>query len=380
MTSRLWTVVLAASLAALAAIGFAASCDGGDSGTPDGDVVGGDDGATDDGGGRDESNPTNGTRADFVINTMRIGSIDDGEGFNLDGVNTGPEGYLPPDGPGGVDNQLGALISALQDAGLDFDADAEIAASLEEGGLLILLRHDDVDDWTDDPGFVYLRGYAGKDADDPEDPTNNFSGDAELLVDERSLTDPSDIDSSLIYFDNGVLHDTTAADTNLQMGDFHAGPSLFTVDIPIQDTTLSLDVNGTQIVWDVDTAPTGDPAVNGSIKNGLLGGYVLLGDAARALSHIDLSGTTIDEDTIRTILAGQADMDVIPEGFVDDTCTEATATADCAPGQGCEADADRGGAFYCYEYDENPDAISLGIVFSAVSCRITDIWHDTPTP
>jgi hypothetical protein len=142
------------------------------------------------------------------------------------------------------------------------------------------------------------------------------------------------------------------------------------VDIPVQDSTLHLAVNGTRIVWDIDTVPTGNPALHGNIKNGLLGGYILLGDAARALSAIDLSGTTIDENTIRTILAGQADMDVVPEGFTADACTEATVQTDCAPGQTCESDH---GTFRCYEQPDNPDAISLALVFTAVSCEITGI-------
>jgi hypothetical protein len=375
MKSRLWMVALAGAVAGLLAVGgFGVSCGGGDDATDSGtdDGTGGDDGT-----GRVESNPTDGVRADFVINELHIGSP--GEGFNLDGVNTPPgHAYLPEDGPGGVDNQLGSLIDALVDAGLDFDADVSIADGIADGSLMILLSHRDIDSWTNDPGLVYLYGYAGKDADNPEDPTNNLSGHGQLLIDELSLEPPYDNeDEALIYFDNGILNDTTAADTNLQVGDFQAGPSLFRVTIPVQESNLELAVNGTRIVWDIDTAPTGSPvALDGSIKNGLLGGYVLLSDAARAISAIDLSGTTIDENTIRTILAGQADMDVVPEGFTTNTCTASTVVTDCAPGQTCEDDA---GTLRCYEQPDNPDAISLGLTFTAVSCEITGIYHD-PAP
>jgi hypothetical protein len=369
MRNRWWVVALALCLGTLVAVGFAASC-GGDETTP------GDGGDADDGTDRVEPNPDDGIRADFVLNTMRIGTPD--EGFNLDGLNTSDsDPYLPPDGAGGVDNQLGALIAALVRAGLDFDADAQIASGIADGSLLILLSHRDIDSWTNDPGLVYLYGYAGKDADDPEDPANNLTGTGRLMIDERSLEEGhrTDENASLIQFRDGILNDTLAADSNLQVGDFHAGPSLFRVDIPVQDSILTLAINGTQIVWDIDTVPTGTPALNGSIKNGLLGGYVLLADAARALSQIDLSGTTIDEATIRNILGGQADMDVLLEGFTSYSCTEATAVEDCAPGQTCESDPARGGAFYCYEQENNLDAISLGIVFTGVSCEITGIWH-----
>lgn len=372
MTGRWMTLGLAAMLAAMLALGTTASCGGDDSGTDAADT------GTDDGAGRVENNPTDGVRADFVINSLRIGNQDDSEGFNLDGINT-PAGhaYLPQDGPGGVDNQLGSLIAALVDAGLDFDADAEIATSLTEGELLILLSHRDVDDWTNDPGYVPLFGYAGKDADEPEDPTNNFSGSAELLIDPESLTDPADEDTALISFPNGILNDTTTADGNLQRGDFEAGPSLFSVELNVQDdATLRLDMNGTRIVWDLETAPTGDPATGGEIINGLIGGYITLGDAARAIAQLDLSGSSIDVNTIRSILAGQADMDVIEEGFTGDACTASTVQEDCAPGQTCESD---GGTYECYEQPDNPDAISVGLVFGAVSCRITGIYVD-PTP
>ncbi|MDI7269160.1 MAG: hypothetical protein QME96_14315, partial [Myxococcota bacterium] len=129
---------------------------------------------------------------------------------------------------------------------------------------------------------------------------------------------------------------------------------------------------------DLGTAPTGTPPVNGRIVNGMLGGYVLLGDAAEAISQIDLSGTTITANTIRTILSGQADMDVIPPGFTTDSCDPATVITDCAPGQFCEPNPDSGDLTFCRELPDNPDAISLAIVFTAVSCRITGIWRDTP--
>jgi hypothetical protein len=329
---------------------------------------------------RTETNPTDGVLADFVIDSLRIGSLTAGEGFNLDGVYTrAGDPLFPEDGPGGVDNQLGDLIFALEEADLEVNADESIAEGIADGSLLILLRHVDVDDWDEDPGYVYLYGYAGKDTDD--DPLNNLTGAGELLVDERSLQlPPTDLARSLIHFDNGVLEVDPSNLAVLQEGDFSAGPSLFRVDIPMEDSTLTLEVNGTRIVWDLDDAPTGNPGVDGRIINGLLGGYVYVRDAARALSQIDLSGASIDVATLRSLLAGQADMDVVPPGFQDDTCTVSTTITDCAPGQTCQEDDDRGGAYYCYEHPDNLDAISLGLTFTAVSCRITGIWDDPEWP
>lgn len=381
--SRKSLLALAMSLAAIGAIAAVVSCgDGGSSPSDVGTDVPRDDGDTspDDGAPPGvEPNWDDGVTADFVIDTMRIGRINLGEGFNLDNIHTGPGQHLPEDGPDGVDNQLGALIQDLQEAGLEFSADESIAEGIADGSLLIILRHMDVDSWTRDPGLVRLLGYSGKDAD--ADPLNNLTGDGELLVDARSLTPPgtTDLMSSLIRFDNGVLEDTPEADLVWQEGDFEAGPSVFNVDIPVEEEILRLSVNGTRVVWDLDTAPTGTPPVDGKVINGLLGGYVFLGDAARAISQIDLSGTTITANTIRTILSGQADMDVIPPGPTTNSCDPATVMDDCAPGQSCEPNPAPDGPTFCYEQPDNPDAISLGIVFTAVSCRITGIWTD-PSP
>lgn len=371
MTAKRWTAVMI-----LGASGLLLSCGG--SGDDVADV--GDTPPEDGTNVRVETDRTDGVLADFVIDALRIGSLTAGEGFNLDGVNTrAGDPVFPEDGPGGVDNQLGDLIAALEEAGLEVNANSSIAEGIAEGSLLILLRHMDVDGWDTDPGYVYLYGYAGKDPDD--DATNNLTGDGELLVDERSLElPPTDLARSLIHFDNGVLEVNPANRSVLQDGDFEAGPSLFRVDIPMEESTLTLEVNGTRIVWDLETAPTGNPGVDGRIINGLLGGYIYIRDAARALSEIDLSGTTIDVATLRSILAGQADMDVIPPGFQDDTCDPSTTVTDCAPGQTCQADAARGGADYCFEHIENLDAISLGLTFSAVSCRVTGIYDDPEWP
>ncbi|MBI5500205.1 MAG: hypothetical protein HY907_08185 [Deltaproteobacteria bacterium] len=313
-----------------------------------------------------------------MINSARLGKIDEGEGFNLDCVSTGPDGYLPPDGPAGVDDQFGALVSALQHAGLDLDFDADMQRSIDDGRSLILFRLLDVDDWSEDGGSLFLAAYDGVDAD--SEPTNNFSGRGQLLVDESSLTRPDDLMSARGWFGNGVLHDTDEADRDIRTGDFSASGAVVDLRFPLGDTVVTLRISEARVVWDIERAPVGTPPLDGTIVGGVLGGCVSLRDAAMFLSEVPY-GTdpgTIDEDTIRTILAGQADLDVIPEGFTDEPCTEGTADHDCAPGQGCEQDPDRGDAYFCYEYEENPDAISVSFVFTAVSCDIVGIHHGTP--
>ncbi|MBI5488234.1 MAG: hypothetical protein HY905_12950 [Deltaproteobacteria bacterium] len=325
-----------------------------------------------------EPNPFDGVKASFVIDSIRIGNPDDGEGFNLDCASTGPEGYQPADGPWGTDNQFGALVMAVQDAGMDIDVDGDMRRSIEEGRNLLLFRLLDVDDWADDGGAVYLAVHSGVDTD--SDPTNNLTGHGELLVDEDSLTDPDDLDSARALFVNGVLADTAGADGDLRIGDYSASGADVTIALVVSGTTATLPIHDAQIVWDLGTAPVGDPPLDGSAVQGMLGGSVFLDEGSEfiAIAYRSELGPTIDADTIRVIAAGQADLDVIPEGFTGISCTEGTATQDCAPGQGCERDPDRGDAYFCYEYDENPDAISVAFVFTAVSCNIVGIYHGAP--
>ncbi|MBI5501881.1 MAG: hypothetical protein HY907_16680 [Deltaproteobacteria bacterium] len=325
-----------------------------------------------------EPNPLDGIAASFVINSARLGNVHDGEAFDLDCVNTGPEGYLPPDGPGGADNQFGALMIALQDAGLDMDFNSEMQRSIDNGRGLILFRLVDVDDWSEDGGALYLAVYDGVDTD--SDPTNNFSGHEPLLADDSSLTRPDDLMSTRTWFTNGVLHDTVEADRDLHSGDYDASGAEVALRFPFAHTVGTLRISRARVVWDLERAPVGTPPLDGTITGGMLGGHIFLGDAAKFLADASSgsAGEGIDEDTILTLLFGQADMDVIPEGFTDEPCTEATADQDCFPGRGCEQDSDRDDAFFCYEYEDNPDAISVSFVFSAVSCDLAGIHHGTP--
>ena len=359
--------------------------DGGESAEGDEDATAEDDPgeaeAPPDDGGADDAGAEEGGAddrvADFVIDALRLGNQALGEGFDLDGLDTPPgDPLLPPDGPGGVDNGFSALVLALEYAGLDFDLDAEIAARIASGDLLLLLRHREVDDWASDPN-VPLHECAGHDTDGI--PANNLTGDGELLVDERSLGDPADEWSTLTVFADGALEDTSAADSVLQDGDFEASAPVLNLRVPIETIWLDLTVYGVRIVWDLESAPSGSPPVGGRLRNGLVGGHMLVDDVVGAFLRSGLFGT-IDPLTLQTILLGQADMDVIPAGFSDVPCSEATVREDCAPGQTCESDPARGGASYCHERSGNPDALSIGLVFHAVSCRVTGVWDDPSYP
>ena len=327
-----------------------------------------------------ERNPFDGIAAAFVIDSIRLGRPDDGEGFDLDCESTGPDSYVPLDGPHGVDNQFGAFAAAIRDAGLDLDVNRDMQRSVESGRNIILLRLVDVDDWVHDGGLVYLSAYKGVDAD--SDPTNNLTGRGELLVDDASLVAPDDLLSARAWFGDGVLDDTIT-DGRIDMGDFTASGADVVLEFTVNDTVATLPLHDAHVLWDTDAIPSGDPPVDGRIVGGLLGGSVPLRagvDFIMAVYRGELGswGTGIDEATVRTVASGQADIDAIPAGFTDSPCTEATLQDDCAAGQWCEQDSARGNALYCCEYDENPDAISVAFVFTAVSCDIVGIHHGAP--
>jgi hypothetical protein len=333
-----------------------------------------------------ESNPFDGQVAWFVVDSLRvgdphIGSALPGEGFNLDCTAT-PAGdpWLPEDGLGGIDNAFGGLVQALVRGGFEVDVDGDMQRAIEDGRVLLAFRLADVDDWVDDVGLVYMSVYSAIDAD--ADPTNNFTGSARLLVDDRSLVDPTDLLSARTWFLNGILRDSAEADARLDVGDFTASGADVVLDIAAGETVVPLTIRDAHVVWDFETAPTGEPPTHGRLANGLLGGSVPLLEAVRFIlaAYPTPGGYPIDERTMQLLAAGQADMDLRAAGFTDAPCTEATASADCTPGQTCEPDPFRADTTFCFEQDDNADAISVGFVFTAVSVDITGIAHTTPPP
>jgi hypothetical protein len=324
-----------------------------------------------------ESNPFDGVVASFVVDSLRLGDIYPYQGFNLDCANTPPgHAYLPEDGPDGIDNQFGALVHSLVDAWLDVDVDGDIQRSIDDGRNLLLFRLADVDDWADDPGLVYLSVYRGIDVD--ADPANNLTGRGELLVDEASLLDPDNLLSARSFYGDGILHVVPEADRDIRIGDFGASGADLELMIAAGGIMVPLPIHATRVIWDVEAAPVGEPPLDGRLVEGLLGGSVPLTEGVRFImtAYADLLAVLgADENTVRGLAAGQADMDLVPEGFADTPCTVRTFVGDCAPGQTCESDPSRGNATFCYESADNLDAISAAFVFTAVSCDVVGIHH-----
>jgi hypothetical protein len=294
------------------------------------------------------------TEATFVINAMTIPGDD--IGFNLDGENTTCTSGCIPDGPDGVDNRLGAVLSAIAHSlggGADFNI--KMSQSIDSGGKLVLLRLVGITGFEDAADVDALR-YDGVETDMPANPGDNFSGSEPFDISSISLAGGmTDVDNVLYRFDGGAI----------ALGKFDAITPLFVVEIPYDSASMLLPLQNAQIHFSFDRDPdaSGEHYIDGRLSDGLLGGVIALQDFAVELRHFfeDLGGG-IDPETAMNIVANNADIDLIPEGPTSDSCT---ASPDCPlPWQMCD-----GG--FCYEPPDRMDAISVAVQFSAVSAVFT---------
>jgi len=297
--------------------------------------------------------------ATFVISTLHIGNTD--QGFNLDGEYTQcTDGSCIVDGNNGVDNRLSEILEAVENAiNEPLNADEEIDQNILDGDMLVLLRLMDVEvtnmaSITSADPNVQVKGYMGVDTDDPEDPSDNLDGTEPFDVDTRSLTNPTDAESSLIHF----------TQCNINAGKLRCNPSLFRLDITISDAQLNLSVHDSQVVCTISTAPTDDGSgdyVGGRMRECILGGYVPIQYLQDALDDFAGSLGDIQPSQIQQILANHADMDSVPEGATTTSCTSGE---DCLSWQECRVDT-------CFEPADQNDSISLAVVFEAVSAVFT---------
>jgi len=287
---------------------------------------------------------------EWVVDDLAIG--DEDTGYDLDDHETtdrtDPIGCGKPDGAGGVDNQLGPLLEAIADLIDDaFDADTLLDEAIADASILLLVRAIDLDHFPNDAEAA-AHFFLGNDAD--ADLANNLLGDppGQFLIDPLSLSNPTDESTPLILFPGSTVAEAL----------FSGGPSDFDLSIPVQDTAvLEITISETQIAWVF--------ADDGNLTDGLLGGYVSIAEVIRAMREVEISGfdPAEMEGLVSSVLAGQADIDVIPPGETGQSCTD---DPDCGPGQTCESTV-------CVEPPDNCDALSIGIVFSAVPAQIVGI-------
>lgn len=297
--------------------------------------------------------------ATFLITTLHIGTID--QGFNLDGEYTRcTDGSCIVDGNNGVDNRLREILLAVENAiNEPINADEEIDRNILDGNMLVLLRMLDVEvtgmaSLTSSDPDIRMKGYMGVDTDDPEDPTDNFSGSEPFDVDPLSLSDPLDVESSLIDF----------TDCHINAGKLRCSPSLFKLELGISGSPLDLSIIDSQVVCTFETSPSNDGSGNytgGSMKECILGGYVPVRLLQDALNELADELGDISPAQVQQILANHADIDATLEGPTDTSCPNGD---ECLSWQTC-----RDGI--CHEPPDQPDAISLAVTFEAVSVVFT---------
>lgn len=357
---RLLLVAMATLAMTLFGTWTISGCDSGGDGDGDADSDGDSDADSDSDADGDPGcsgdNADDGERAAYIVDSLEIAGEE--IGFDLDSTVT-PDDCAddfcrrgPDDGPGGVDNRLGPILGSIGDFAPDFDANQAIEDSIIEGSLLVLFEMTDVDDWTND-GCVGVLAYMGE---DPEDPPAVGRG-RTYMVDPQSLTDPTDIESSLISFQGG----------NIEGGEYNGGPSEFSLNIPMGDlgVDLAINITDTRLQWDASTA---------DVSGGIIGGFVLVHDMLAAIRLIPEAADFIP--MVPAIMENQADIDAIPAGteIPGTSCTADNYASYNLDGEGCGSPryscSDSG---RCVEPEEHYDGISLALTFTAVDAIIDGI-------
>lgn len=235
----------------------------------------------------------------YVANVLDVGQSDPtGDpnivpGFNLDGIvsdGTDAEGCLhmdftspPPDNEPGVDNQLGPILSAV---GSSLDVSGTIAENIADGSLLILMEVENVDNTMND-GCVTLNLFLG------QIPAMGMPVDADGdgLIDAGQTID---IDPASLVGGEPLV----SVQGQIVNGRLSAGPVDISLNIPITDTTLALNIRSAQ----VRLSFTGE-----NITAGIIGGALNVDETVTTIVAIDPD--TIPEALARSVLNAQADLE-----------------------------------------------------------------------
>jgi hypothetical protein len=195
----------------------------------------------------------------FVIQTMGFAKErDDGTvaGFNVDGVTSedgdpascGHADWTSPDGTPGIDNQLAGLVPLLELAGLGA-AESLIQSTIEDGGILIMLQIDGIDDLENDDQVTFTVR-AGKGV--PLLGTDGLVLSGQTFSVHPESPDSVDVNARI---ENGIVH---------------AGP--FAVRLPLLVFGMTYELNFH------DTRITAVLIPDGGLELGVLGGGVPLED------------------------------------------------------------------------------------------------------
>ena len=264
-------------------------------------------------------------------------SLSPGAGFDLNG-------------DGLVDNGLADLMAAMAEfLGASLDLNAEIAAAIEEGLLLLLVEWVALDDPVDDP-WVAINGYLGQDADGGSY-EDNLTGSASFWVAPDSLDPETGL--PLISVAPLVLDKSTLL----------GGPMSITFPIPADGDLYPITLVDAQLHAEVAVNPSGHGL---DVMDGVIGGAVPM-DSVWAL--------------VNAYEAAQCECLAISGPLLTWTGEGSTPVCADAPGE-CDFEICAALAEYCsllvmlvqpdLDTDGNgvEDAISAGVYFGAVAAII----------
>ena len=222
-----------------------------------------------------------------VMDTLTFTSlVEDGiaPGFDVDGVITekgdeescGHGDFTSPDGEEGIDNQLAMITPLLDLVGLGA-VHGLIQSSIEQGGLLLVLELDGLDDVT---------------SDDEVGVTMRFGAGSPLLGTDGQLL------SGQTYQVHVNSPDLSAPNGRVEDGTLTAGPFEVRIPIVVFDIEYELTVRNALIRADL--------TYDGGMVNGMLGGMVPMSDLWAIAEVADQEAGGIF-DSVKLVLGNMPD-------------------------------------------------------------------------
>lgn len=280
------------------------------------------------------------------------------------------------------DNALGNLlgeggtISLIPNVNFDVNATlseqicADPTATCTEAGLVLLLETKGITDVANQAG-VTVHGFYG--SDDDGDLANNRDGSGVFNAQPASFIEGTA--TPIIAFNNAKIEN----------GILTAGPSLFTLNIPLLGANLSLSVEETRFEGEVALGPNGKGLSIGGTAGAKLGGLVVLADLAAEFNSflettcacIDKTDPTKDYVYVTTgTAADKANFNIKQKLAADSTCTgEGQSVCQSIEGNGNILGL--AGGFIAPDIDRDLDGIreslSIGVRIKGTSGTIADV-------
>lgn len=244
--------------------------------------------------------------------------------------NSGTAYAIDLDGNGTKDNQIGVIMGAIKIlGGANFNLQADLDLQLAEGKVLMLFRLQSKSLVTDPS--VSLRLYDGRDLDN--NPKDNFSG-----------AEPFSIDKT------GPMNLLLGGQVNV--GVLNAGPGNLSAPIPMGGVVTSVSLRLSRLSALVSSKGMTKGQIHGAIPMSDVNSKILPSLA-----------TDLDKTWKKTTDPGKKKVIAAFDTDGNGTITATDLQKNALVGMIIAPDVDTNG-------DKNPDAMSLGIGFTAVRCKI----------